>query len=108
MMQLIALKVFLTALGKGDKSLVYFHKEHHVSIKQTHVIIICINLFIIFIRELGCMSASSGLEPIMDQWVMVFVIVYDRKSYIKAYILVSRDSHLFDLLVILLEFTESK
>jgi len=30
-MQLIGLKVLATALGKGDKSKVYFYKEHPVS-----------------------------------------------------------------------------
>ena len=32
-MQLIALKVLATALGKGDKSLIYFYKEHNVSVQ---------------------------------------------------------------------------
>ena len=32
-MQLIDLKVLATALGKGDKSLIYLYKEHNVSIQ---------------------------------------------------------------------------
>ena len=32
-MQLIALKVLATALGKGDKSLIYLYKEHNISIQ---------------------------------------------------------------------------
>lgn len=31
MMQVTALKVLATVLGKGDKSLIYFYKEHNVS-----------------------------------------------------------------------------
>jgi len=68
MMQVTALKVLATALGKGDKSLIYFYKEHHVS-----RLIMCIISFKFMMYNFiadggswGCMSASSSPEPTLD------------------------------------------
>jgi len=88
-MQVTALKVLATALGKGEKSLVYFYEEHHVS----RLIMCLISLkFMIyyFIADggsWGCMSASSSPKPTMDcsflgDGVPEYVIVLERKSYI--------------------------
>ena len=109
-MQVTALKVLATALGKGDKSLVYFYEEHHVS----RLIMCLISLkFMIyyFIADggsWGCMSASSSLKPTMDcsfsGWPCSRICDCAGAKKLRQSV-ISRDSHLFGLLnILLLEF----